>query len=85
MRSEASAARAETAAPRSLLDTVRAYIALSKPRIIWLLLVTTVPAMVLAERGWPSTWLIVATMIGGTLAAGVRTRSTRWPTATSTS
>ena len=70
MRSEASAARAETAAPRSLLDTVRAYIALSKPRIIWLLLVTTVPAMVLAERGWPSTWLIVATMIGGTLAAG---------------
>ena len=70
MRSEASAARAETAAPRSLLDTVRAYIALSKPRIIWLLLVTTVPAMVLAERGWPSTWLIVATLIGGTLAAG---------------
>ncbi len=70
MRSEASAARAETAAPRSLRQTVRAYVALAKPRIIWLLLVTTVPAMVLAERGWPSTWLIVATLIGGTLAAG---------------
>ena len=51
-------------------QTVRAYVALAKPRIIWLLLVTTVPAMVLAERGWPSTWLILATLIGGTLAAG---------------
>ena len=74
MRSEASAQPAETAAPRTprqtVRDTVRAYVALSKPRIIWLLLVTTVPAMVLAERGWPSTWLIVATLIGGTLAAG---------------
>ena len=73
MRSEASAQPAE-AARRSLRqtvrDTVRAYVALAKPRIIWLLLVTTVPAMVLAERGWPSTWLIVATLIGGTLAAG---------------
>ena len=49
---------------------LRAYVALTKPRIIWLLLVTTVPAMVLAERGWPSTWLVVATLIGGMLAAG---------------
>ncbi len=55
---------------QTVRDTVRAYVALAKPRIIWLLLVTTVPAMVLAERGWPSTWLIVATLIGGTLAAG---------------
>ena len=69
MRSEASAQPAE-AARRSVRQTVRAYVALAKPRIIWLLLVTTVPAMVLAERGWPSTWLIVATLIGGTLAAG---------------
>ena len=73
MRSEASAQPAE-AARRSLRQTVRqtvrAYVALAKPRIIWLLLVTTVPAMVLAERGWPSTWLIIATLIGGTLAAG---------------
>ena len=52
------------------LATVRAYVALTKPRIIWLLLVTTIPAMVLADGGWPSTWLIVATLIGGMLAAG---------------
>ena len=52
------------------LATVRAYVALTKPRIIWLLLVTTVPAMVLADGGWPSTWLIAATLIGGMLAAG---------------
>ncbi len=38
--------------------------------IISLLLVTTVPAMVAAERGWPSTWLVLATLIGGTLSAG---------------
>jgi protoheme IX farnesyltransferase len=48
----------------------RAYIALTKPRIIELLLVTTVPAMLLADRGLPSLWLIVATLAGGTMAAG---------------
>ena len=55
---------------RGIGSTVRAYIALTKPNIIWLLLITTVPAMVLAERGWPDTWLVVATLIGGVLAAG---------------
>jgi protoheme IX farnesyltransferase len=49
---------------------VRAYIALTKPRIIELLLVTTLPAMVLAARGLPSWSLVLATMVGGTLAAG---------------
>ncbi len=49
---------------------VAAYVALTKPRIIELLLVTTVPAMVVAERGLPSGWLILATLIGGTLSAG---------------
>ena len=49
---------------------VRAYVALTKPRIIELLLVTTVPTMVVAERGLPSLWLMVATVVGGTLAAG---------------
>ena len=44
--------------------------ALTKPRIIELLLVTTVPTMVVAERGLPSIWLMIATVIGGTLAAG---------------
>jgi protoheme IX farnesyltransferase len=49
---------------------VRAYIALTKPRIIELLLVTTIPTMVLAQRGWPSVWLMVTTVLGGALAAG---------------
>ena len=49
---------------------VGAYVALTKPRIIELLLITTVPAMVLAAGGWPATWLVVATLIGGTLSAG---------------
>ena len=54
----------------SLRARVGAYVALTKPRIIELLLVTTVPTMVVAEEGLPSAWLIVATVIGGTLAAG---------------
>jgi protoheme IX farnesyltransferase len=47
-----------------------AYVALTKPRIIELLLVTTVPTMVVADRGVPHLGLIVATVLGGTLAAG---------------
>jgi len=43
---------------------------LTKPRIVLLLLITTVPAMILAEGGVPSLWLIVSTLIGGTAAAG---------------
>jgi protoheme IX farnesyltransferase len=49
--------------------TVGAYVALTKPRIIELLLVTTVPAMLIAERGLPSPWLVLATLIGGSLSA----------------
>src|ERR1019366_2237327 len=49
---------------------VSAYVALTKPRIIELLLVTTVPAMMLAARGLPSMGLLAATLVGGTLAAG---------------
>jgi len=51
-------------------NVVAAYVALTKPRIIELLLITTVPAMVLAADGWPSTLLVLWTLIGGTLAAG---------------
>ena len=51
-------------------STLAAYVALTKPRIIELLLITTVPTMIVAARGWPSIWLMVATVIGGTLAAG---------------
>ncbi|CCH74592.1 Protoheme IX farnesyltransferase [Nostocoides australiense Ben110] len=50
--------------------TLAAYVALTKPRIIELLLVTTVPTMFLAQRGVPSLWLVVATLIGGSLSAG---------------
>jgi protoheme IX farnesyltransferase len=50
-------------------QTVGNYVALTKPRIIELLLVTTFPTMFLAERGVPSSWLIVMTLVGGTLSA----------------
>lgn len=50
--------------------TVRAYVALMKPRVLELLLVTTVPVMILAQGGLPSLWLVVATVIGGTASAG---------------
>ncbi len=52
------------------LATVRAYVALTKPNIIWLLLITTVPAMVVADEGWPGGGLVGATLLGGMLAAG---------------
>jgi protoheme IX farnesyltransferase len=55
---------------RSRVDVLRGYVALTKPRIIELLLVTTVPTMVVAANGIPGLWLIVTTLIGGTLAAG---------------
>jgi protoheme IX farnesyltransferase len=55
---------------RSIGARLGAYVALTKPRIIELLLVTTVPTMVVAKRGLPSIWLMVATVVGGTLAAG---------------
>jgi protoheme IX farnesyltransferase len=49
---------------------VAGFVALTKPRIIELLLVTTVPTMIVAEGGMPSLWLVLATVVGGTLAAG---------------
>jgi protoheme IX farnesyltransferase len=64
------AGRAATEGPRAVKDSVRAYVALTKPRIVELLLVTTVPAMVLAQRGIPSPALVFWTLVGGTLAAG---------------
>jgi protoheme IX farnesyltransferase len=48
---------------------LKAYVTLTKPRIVELLLITTVPSMILAERGMPSLWVIAATLIGGTLSA----------------
>ncbi len=63
-------ASAGTLSGRTRPGRVAAYVALTKPRIIELLLVTTVPAMVLAAGRWPGTWLVIATLIGGTLSAG---------------
>jgi protoheme IX farnesyltransferase len=56
--------------PRSIRQIVGGYVALTKPRIIELLLVTTVPTMLLAEGGIPSWRLVAATLVGGALAAG---------------
>lgn len=58
------------AATPSLRSKVGAYVSLTKPQIIELLLVTTVPVQIVAARGIPSLWLIVTTVVGGTLAAG---------------
>jgi heme o synthase len=62
--------RSEPAPPRGARETVGAYLQLMKPDIIVLLLVTTVPAMVLAARGMPPWNLVVATLLGGVLTAG---------------
>jgi len=55
--------------PAAQRSKVGSYIALTKPRIVELLLVITIPTMVLAQRGWPSNWLMVWTFVGGWLAA----------------
>jgi protoheme IX farnesyltransferase len=49
--------------------TLRAYVELTKPRIIELLLTTTIPPMIVAANGWPGWWLVIATLVGGTLSA----------------
>ena len=56
--------------PASFSEVVRAYVGLTKPRIVELLLLTTVPVMFLAEGGVPSLRLVVFTVVGGTMAAG---------------
>lgn len=53
-----------------VIRTIKAYIALTKPRVIELLLLTTAPVMILANQGIPSLWLIFATLFGGALSAG---------------
>ena len=57
-------------APHPLRARLAGYVALTKPRIIELLLITTVPTMVVAEGGIPGIWLMINTVLGGTLAAG---------------
>ncbi|MFE0593746.1 heme o synthase [Micromonospora echinospora] len=57
-------------ARRDVRAVVSAYVTLTKPRIVELLLVTTVPAMMLAADGLPSLWLVAVVVVGGALAAG---------------
>jgi protoheme IX farnesyltransferase len=59
-----------TRVARDLNGLILAYLRLTKPRIVVLLVVTTVPAMMLAEQGMPSLWLILATVLGGAVVAG---------------
>ena len=64
------AARTSIRPRRTARQAVGGYVALTKPRIIELLLVTTVPTMFLAEGAVPSLWLVASTLIGGSMAAG---------------
>ncbi|PZS20620.1 MAG: protoheme IX farnesyltransferase [Pseudonocardiales bacterium] len=66
----AAATQADSPLPRRSRSRLQAYVALTKPRIIELLLVTTLPAMVLAAGGLPHWRVVLATMVGGALAAG---------------
>jgi protoheme IX farnesyltransferase len=56
--------------PATVKDVVTAYVGLMKPRVIELLLLTTVPVMFFAARGVPDLGLVVATVVGGTLSSG---------------
>ena len=62
----------DTVSAVSLRSKLLGFIALMKLRVVELLLITTVPTMIVAEEGLPSVWLIVATLLGGTFAAGSR-------------
>jgi protoheme IX farnesyltransferase len=66
----ASAARQSAAERATVKDVLAAYVGLTKPRVIELLLLTTVPVMFYAARGVPDLGLVVATVIGGTFSAG---------------
>ncbi len=59
-----------TSAEPKRRGVLAAYLALTKPRVIELLLVTTIPAMFLAQRGIPSPWLVLITLAGGAMSAG---------------
>jgi protoheme IX farnesyltransferase len=62
--------RGAAAEDRSLRRRLAAYVALTKPRVIELLLVTTLPTMILAQGGFPPVGLVLATLVGGAAAAG---------------
>ena len=66
----------QTVVKKSIGRTVKAYVALTKPRVLELLLVSTVPVMFLAQGGLPDMLLVLATVIGGSLSAG---SAAAWP------
>ncbi len=66
----ASTATTRTGVARDIGGTLAAYLRLTKPRIVALLVITTLPAMILAEGGLPSAWLMFATVLGGSIVAG---------------
>ena len=70
LRAEPAEAGEGTAAKRDLRAVIGAYVALTKPRIVELLLVTTIPAMMLAAGGLPDLGLMAIVLVGGALAAG---------------
>lgn len=82
MTPQANSAAAPEAAPPPMFvrlrSTARSYVALTKPRIIELLLITTLPTMMLAARGLPSPALVGATLAGGTMAAGAANTFNCW-------
>jgi protoheme IX farnesyltransferase len=69
-RTEAVPDEPDAAPGGTIRETITAYVRLTKPRIVVLLLITTVPAMILAAGGLPPLWLVAATLAGGAVAAG---------------
>ena len=65
-----AAPRRARRARRDIRAVLKAYVSLTKPRIVELLLVTTVPAMMFAAGGLPGLWLMAVVLVGGSLAAG---------------
>lgn len=63
---------------RNLWILMRGYVALAKPGIIWLLLVTTIPAMVMADGGWPGFGLVALVLLGGVLTSGGANTLNQW-------
>ena len=64
--------------PIGIRQVVRDYVALTKPRVISLLLVTALAGMLVAQRGWPATDLVLAVILGGALAAGGANAINMW-------
>ncbi|WP_370664266.1 heme o synthase [Pseudoclavibacter albus] len=60
----------EVPVQRTRMSVVKAYVALTKPRIIELLLITTAPTMFLAAHGFPNIWTVLGVLVGGSLSAG---------------